>query len=84
MPRKKEENILRDDLFGDKIIENCFKIDTTHYNDNDLLLRQETKKIACPGSWYNNNKKKLIGCLKLKGCILYRMCSKWPPLRLSL
>ena len=24
--------------------------------DNDLFMRQETqKKIACPGSWYNNN-----------------------------
>ena len=26
-----------------------------HLYDNDLLLRQETqKKVACPGSWYNN------------------------------
>ena len=44
-----------------KIIENCLKIDTTHLDDKYLLLRQETqKKIACPGSWYNNNKKTLI------------------------
>ena len=26
----KEKYILRHDLFGDKIIENCLKIDTTH------------------------------------------------------
>ena len=55
MPWTREENILRHYLFGDKILENCLKIDATHLYDNDLLLRQETKKIACPGSWYNNN-----------------------------
>ena len=34
----------------------CLKIDATHEYDNDLLLRQETQiKIACPGSWFNNN-----------------------------
>ena len=27
-----------------KIIQNCLKIDATHKYDNDLLLRQETKK----------------------------------------
>ena len=49
---------LRYYLFGDKIIQNCLKIDATHPYDNDLLLRQETQnKISCPGSWYNNNKK---------------------------
>ena len=31
-------------IFGDKIIQNCFKIDETHYYDKDLLLRRETKK----------------------------------------
>ena len=37
-----EENILRYNLFGDKIIQNCFKIDAIHlYDNNDLLLRQE-------------------------------------------
>ena len=42
------ENILHHHLFGDKIIQNCLKLDATHYYDNDLLLRQETpKKIAC-------------------------------------
>ena len=34
------------------------------------------KKIACPGSWYNN---KLL--LYQHRCIFYRTCSKWPPLR---
>ena len=42
-------------LFEDKSIHNCLKIDDTHYYTNDLLLRQVTeKKIAWPGSWYNN------------------------------
>ena len=52
MPWRKElKNILRHYLFGDKNIQNCFKIDVTHYYDNNLLLRQETqKKIACPRS----------------------------------
>ena len=27
-----------------KIIPNCLKIDATHHYDNDLLLKQETKK----------------------------------------
>ena len=31
-------------LFGDKIIQNCLKIYATHLYDNNLLLRQETKK----------------------------------------
>ena len=30
MPWTKEENILRHPLFGDKIIQNCLKIDATH------------------------------------------------------
>ena len=52
----REENILCHYLFGDKIIQNCLKIDATHWYNNDLLMRQETQKnIACPGSWYNNN-----------------------------
>ena len=39
-----------------KIIQKSLNIDTTHSYDNGLLQRQETqKKIACPGSWYNNN-----------------------------
>ena len=51
-------------LFGDKIIQDCLKIDATHLYNNDLFLRQETKKkIACPGSWSNNNFLKLIWCL---------------------
>ena len=29
-----EENILRHFIFGDKIIQNCLKIDATHYYDN--------------------------------------------------
>ena len=50
------ENILCHNLFGEKIIQNCFKIDATNQYDYDLLQRQETrKKIACPGSWYNKN-----------------------------
>ena len=57
MPWTREENILRHNLFGDKIIENCLKIDVIIWYENDLLERQETqKRIACPGSWYNNNK----------------------------
>ena len=30
MPKIREENILCHNLFGDKIIENCLKIDATH------------------------------------------------------
>ena len=41
---QEKKNILRHDLFGDKIIQNCLKIDATYYYDNDLLLRQERKK----------------------------------------
>ena len=56
MPWTREKDILRHYLFGDKIIQNCLKIDANYYYDNDLLLRQEIqKKIACPGSLYNNN-----------------------------
>ena len=34
-------------------------MDAIYQYDNDLLLRQGTKKkIACPESWYNNNLKK--------------------------
>ena len=48
---KRGKNILRPYLLGDKIIQNCFRIDATHYYDNDLLLKQETpKKIVCPRS----------------------------------
>ena len=51
MPKIRKENILRHYLFGDKIIQNCLKIDAIHSYDNDLLLSQETqKKIACSGS----------------------------------
>ena len=32
----REENILRQYLFGDKIIENCLKINAIHKYDNDL------------------------------------------------
>ena len=57
MPWAWEKNIFRRYLFGDQIIQICLKIDATYWYDNDFLLRQETqkKKIACPGSWYNNN-----------------------------
>ena len=44
MPWTREENILRHNLFGDRIIENCLKMDSTNKYDNDLLLRQDTKK----------------------------------------
>ena len=44
MPWTREENILLIDLYGDKIIENCLKIEATPSYDNDLLLGQETKK----------------------------------------
>ena len=38
-----------------KIIQNCLKIDATHYYENDLLLKQDIQKnIACPGSWWNS------------------------------
>ena len=36
---KRGKNILCHYLFGDKIIQNCPKIDATHLYDNDLLLR---------------------------------------------
>ena len=42
MPWTREENILRHYLFGDKIIQNCLRIDATHSYDNDLFLREET------------------------------------------
>ena len=44
--KKKERRkiILRHYLFGDKISQNYLKTDATHLWDNDLLLRQETKK----------------------------------------
>ena len=48
----KEESIFRHYLFGDKIIQNCFKTDATHWYDNNVLQRQETekkkKKVPCP------------------------------------
>ena len=63
MPRSREETFLPHYLFGNKIIQNCLKIDTAHWYDSDLLLRQEIKKqkkkqkktIAYPGNWFNNN-----------------------------
>ena len=42
MPWSREENILLHYVFGDKIIQNCLKIDATYSYDKDLLLRQET------------------------------------------
>ena len=41
---KRGKNILHHYLFGDKTIQNCLKIDATHWYDNDLLLTQETQK----------------------------------------
>ena len=38
------KNILHHYLFGYKIIETCLELGATHSFDNDLLLRQETKK----------------------------------------
>ena len=49
---KKEKNILHHYLFGDKIIQNCFKKDAAYYYDNYL---DKKLKNACPGSCYNNN-----------------------------
>ena len=43
------KNILCHNLFEDKFIQNCLKIDATHLYDK--------KPIAFPQSWYNNNKK---------------------------
>ena len=40
----KEEKYFCHFLFGDKIIQNCLKIDATHLYDDDLLLRQEAQK----------------------------------------
>ena len=34
----KEKNILRYDLFGNKIIQKWLKIDATHLYDNDVCL----------------------------------------------
>ena len=52
---QERKNILRDYLFGEKIIQNCLKIDVTHLYDKNFLLRQENqKKIACSRSWLNN------------------------------
>ena len=75
---KRGKNIVRHYLLRDKLIQNCLKIDATHLYGNDLLLKQETKKIAYPGSWYNNNEKTLD-----KRMHFYRTCSKLLPLRLS-
>ena len=56
MPWTREGKYFASLLIRRKIIENCLKIDATHWYANDLLLRQETqKKIACSGSWYNND-----------------------------
>ena len=44
---KEKKSILCHNLFGDKIIQNCLKIDATHQYESDLLLRQETKKKNC-------------------------------------
>ena len=44
----REENILRHNIFGDKIIQNCLKMDATYYYENDLLLRPETPNMLCP------------------------------------
>ena len=41
---REEKNILRHYLFGQRIVQNCLKIDATYKYDNDLLLRQETKR----------------------------------------
>ena len=66
---QERKNILRHDLFGDKIIRSSLKKYATHKYDNDVLLRQETqKKIAFPGSWYNSNLKKYqfdVSCSKM-------------------
>ena len=43
----REENILRHYLFGDRIIQDCLKIDATYLYDNDLLLKQETQNTDC-------------------------------------
>ena len=51
--RSREENILRQNLFGEKIIQNCLKTDETHLYDNDLLLRQKTQKRLAVSSWCN-------------------------------
>ena len=54
----------------------------SHNYDNDLLLRQGTKKnFACPGSWYNNNFKN-IDLMSLDQMMhFYSTCSRWPKLR---
>ena len=44
IPWTRKKNILRHYLFGDKILQNCLKIDETHLYDNGLLLRLETQK----------------------------------------
>ena len=57
----REKKYLCHFLFGDKIIKKRVKKDWAHSYDNALLLKRETqKKISYPGSWYHNNKKKLI------------------------
>ena len=55
MPWTRKKNIFRDYLFGEKINQNCLKIDATKWHDNGLLLRQETlKMIAYIGNWYKS------------------------------
>ena len=50
----------------------------------NLLPRLETqKKIACPGSWYNNNKKTINLMSLAQRMHFYGACSKWQPLWLS-
>ena len=57
--------------------QNCLKMDATHKYDNGLLPRQETKKIACPGSRYIKNLKKHTDLMSLvQRMHFYRMFSK--------
>ena len=41
---QERKTILHYYLFGDKTIQNCHKIDATHWYNYDLFLRQETQK----------------------------------------
>ena len=84
MPWTREENIFRHNLFGEKIIQNCHKIDASHWYNNDLLLRQETQKSLhiLEADMINLKKRKFsfdVFCLKMD----FWTSSKWPPLRLS-
>ena len=73
---KRGKTILSHYLFGDKIIQNCLKIDATHYYNNDLVLKQETQKRLHILEVDMITIKKTLMSLA-QGVLFYKTCSKW-------